>query len=146
MTEPQRPAGAPRLSWAARASLFLGAILLALSVALGAAEAHALKARLSMYDPAGWFATARRLHELHALGLVAIAALLAQRPRSRWTLAAAALLVAGIVLFSGSLYLRSLFGIDALRAATPAGGLCFIAGWLALAIGALTRERVANGD
>lgn len=127
---------------AARLAVAAGAFAACLAVALGAASAHALKPLLLANDPVGWFETARRYHELHAIGLVVVGLAIAQRPASRWIAAAAVFLAAGIVLFSGSLYLRSLFGIHALRSLTPLGGMAFIAGWVALALGAsLPRRR-----
>jgi uncharacterized membrane protein YgdD (TMEM256/DUF423 family) len=69
----------------------------------------------------------------HALALLAVALVAARAPSS---LAAAAgwLFSAGIVLFSGSLYALALTGIRVLGAVTPLGGLCFLAGWAALAL------------
>jgi uncharacterized membrane protein YgdD (TMEM256/DUF423 family) len=67
-------------------------------------------------------------HFVHALALLALAAM---PTASR---AASALFVAGIVLFSGSLYLLALTNIKWLGAITPLGGLCFLAGWACLAI------------
>lgn len=126
---------------AARLAVAAGALAAALAVALGAASAHALKPLLLVNDPAGWFETARRYHELHAIGLVAVGLAIALRPASRWITAAAVLLAAGIVLFSGSLYLRSLFGIHELRSLTPLGGVALMAGWVALALGVILPRR-----
>ena len=68
----------------------------------------------------------------HALALLAVA-----WAADRWpggaTVAAGWLFLAGIVLFSGSLYLLSLSGVRWLGAVTPLGGVAFLAGWLALA-------------
>jgi uncharacterized membrane protein YgdD (TMEM256/DUF423 family) len=119
-----------------------GAFLLALAVVLGAFGAHALKSRLSPDQLANW-RTGVEYHFYHALGLLLVG-LLTERlgaKASRWM---ASLHVAGVVLFSGSLYLLSakdLLGIEGsasiLGPITPLGGLCFIAGWLALFITAL---------
>jgi uncharacterized membrane protein YgdD (TMEM256/DUF423 family) len=73
----------------------------------------------------------------HALGLVASPSGRAHLPHG--VRAAGWLFVAGTVAFSGSLYALSLTGIRALGAVTPVGGLCFIAGWIALAIGVWRR-------
>lgn len=126
---------------AARLAVAAGALAACLAVVLGAAGAHALKPLLLANDPAGWFETARRYHELHAVGLVAVGLAIAQRPASQWIKAAAVLIAAGIVLFSGSLYLRGLFGIHELRSLTPLGGMAFMAGWVALALGAFLPQR-----
>lgn len=126
---------------AARLVVAFGAFNLLLAVALGAAGAHALKAQLALYDGGAWFDVARRYQELHALGLIAIGLAIALRPTSRLFLVAAVAIAAGIVLFSGSLYLRSLVGLDAVRALTPAGGVAFMIGWLLFGLGALTGWR-----
>jgi uncharacterized membrane protein YgdD (TMEM256/DUF423 family) len=117
--------------------LVIGALSAMLSVALGAAAAHAL----GDLPPAAqsWFQTALHYQQFHALGLLAVG-LAADRWPSRWFLAAGWLMIAGILLFSGNLYLRSLADFHALHAVTPFGGGAFILGWLALVIGAATRR------
>ena len=112
-----------------------GAILCGLGVVLGAFGAHALAGRLSS-DMLAVFETGVRYHFIHAIGLLAVAWAASRWPSglvgvSGW------LFVAGIVIFSGSLYLLALTGARWLGAITPIGGLCMIAGWLALAVGAL---------
>lgn len=123
------------MNTAARCFLALGALNLALSVALGAAGMHGLKPHLDQNDPAGWFRTALNYHQLHALGLLVVGLAIERTPASRWLLAAGTLLLAGILLFSGNLYLRSIAGLHAFHAATPFGGASFILGWLLFAIG-----------
>jgi uncharacterized membrane protein YgdD (TMEM256/DUF423 family) len=107
----------------------------ALGVVLGAFAAHGLAARLEPHALAT-FDTGARYHMLHALamGLAALAMRGAARPRAR---AAAVLFGLGIALFSGSLYLLALTGAPILGLITPLGGLCFIAGWVLLALAAL---------
>lgn len=114
--------------------LVLGVFSAAASVALGAAGAHALAG----LPPAAqsWFHTALQYQQLHALGLLVVG-LLADRVTSRWIVAAGGLMVAGTLLFSGNLYLRSLLDFHALHALTPYGGGAFILAWLALAAGIL---------
>ncbi len=110
-----------------------GALLLAVAVLVGAFGAHALKERLDAY--------ALQIYEravfyqfVHALGLLAIGILAASAPALGASLDAAGwLLLAGIVIFSGSLYALALSGIKVLGAITPIGGLCFVAGWVAFA-------------
>ena len=125
----------------ARSILATAAILGALSVALGAFGAHGLKARLTP-DQLAVFETGVRYHMFHVLALIAAAWLIAQSPSGAAT-TSAVLFLAGIALFSGSLYLlatRTLLGIESwnwLGPITPLGGLCFIAGWISLAVAAL---------
>jgi uncharacterized membrane protein YgdD (TMEM256/DUF423 family) len=117
-----------------RTFLALGALFAALGVAAGAFGAHGLKGRLSP-DMLDVFETAARYQMYHALGLVAVAWAAARWPSPAVTLAGWCM-VAGIVVFSGSLYVLSVTGIRWLGAITPLGGLAFMAGWLALALAA----------
>ncbi|HSH07395.1 MAG TPA: DUF423 domain-containing protein [Burkholderiales bacterium] len=120
----------------AKLFLALGAALAACGVALGAFGAHALKARLSADQLALWN-TATQYLFWHALGVLAVGFACAQLPDSAWLRTAGALLAAGIVLFSGSLYLLALGAPRGFGAVTPIGGLAFFLGWVALALGAL---------
>ena len=108
--------------------LRLGAALCFLAVALGAFGAHALKATLASDGMTEVWNKAVLYHFVHALGLLVLSALPAVQ---RVTVI---LFVVGIVLFSGSLYLLALTNIKWLGAITPFGGLCFLAGWLWLAL------------
>jgi uncharacterized membrane protein YgdD (TMEM256/DUF423 family) len=116
----------------ARLALTLAALLLAIAVALGAFGAHAMKARLAPDLQAVW-QTAVQYHVWHALGLLGVGLYLLHRPDAPIAGWSAWLFVAGIVLFSGSLYLLALTGTRTLGAVTPVGGAAFIAGWLAFA-------------
>ena len=116
----------------ARTALLIGAIAMFAAVALGAFGAHELRGQLAP-DLAGVWPTAVQYHAWHALALLGVGLLLLNRPdlqRAGW---AGGLFVAGIVLFSGSLYLLALTGIRSLGAVTPVGGLAFLAGWALLA-------------
>lgn len=108
-----------------------GALAALLGVLLGAFGTHALRDRLPP-DLLATFETGVRYHFYHAFALLA-AAYAAQRWPEGAAVAAGALFMAGIVLFSGSLYLLALTGVRWLGAITPLGGLAFIAGWAALA-------------
>ena len=108
----------------------LGALLAFLAVAAGAFGAHAIRSRLSP-DLLEVFETAARYHFFHALGLM-VTAFAADRWPGPAIQLAGWLFLAGIVLFSGSLYLLSLTGLRWLGAITPFGGLAFLAGWLCL--------------
>lgn len=120
----------------------LGACLALVAVAAGAFGAHGLRARV---DPAmlAAFETAARYQMYHALALLAVGGACLVGP-SRAARLAGWLFVAGIVVFSGSLYLLGLTGIRALGAITPIGGLAFIAGWACLAGWALSGARAAR--
>jgi uncharacterized membrane protein YgdD (TMEM256/DUF423 family) len=111
----------------------LGALNAFLAVAAGAFGAHALKSRLTP-DMLAVFETGARYQMYHALGLLAVGALVAL---GRSTGAAGWLMLAGIVLFSGSLYALALTQVRVLGAITPLGGLCFLIAWLWLAISML---------
>ncbi len=111
----------------------LGAISGAISVALGAFGAHALRKRVSE-DRLGTYQTGVQYEMYHALALVGVALAAAQRPASAWVGAAGWLFVAGTLLFSGSLYLLVLTGRRFFGAITPLGGVAFIAGWICLAL------------
>jgi uncharacterized membrane protein YgdD (TMEM256/DUF423 family) len=121
---------------AAKLFVILGAVAAALGVALGAFGAHALKARLSADMLAAW-QTAVQYHLWHALGLVAIGLLAQHLPASVPVRIAGWLMLAGIVLFSGSLYALALSGTRSLGAITPFGGGCLIVAWLVLAFAVL---------
>lgn len=103
-------------------------------VALGAFAAHALKARLAP-DMLAVFETGARYQMYHAFALAAAAWGWARWPRRAFT-AAGVLFGAGIVLFSGSLYLLALTGERGIGMITPAGGVALLAGWLCLGWGA----------
>ncbi len=115
----------------ARLFLLLGALSGFLGVALGAFAAHGLEGRLAP-DLLHVFEVGVRYQMYHALALVGVAAV-AQRSPSAATAAAGWCFVAGIAVFSGSLYALSLSGIRWLGAVTPLGGLAFLSGWLCLA-------------
>jgi uncharacterized membrane protein YgdD (TMEM256/DUF423 family) len=95
----------------------------------GAIGAHALKARLTPEALASW-GTAVDYHLLHSVVLLALA--LYALAGGRGTNVPSALLLAGILLFSGSIYALALGGPRLLGPVTPLGGLCLIAAWLAL--------------
>lgn len=120
----------------------LGACLALLAVAAGAFGAHGLRARL---DPAMLtvFETAARYQMYHALALLATGGACVFRP-SRAALLAGWLFAAGIVVFSGSLYLLALTGARGLGAITPLGGVAFMAGWACLAGWAFSAARGAG--
>ncbi len=120
--------------------LFLGGINAFLAVALGAFGAHALKSKLSE-KMLNAFETGVHYHLIHAIALIVIAILIKSTSASStlpiWS---GWLILSGIVLFSGSLYALSLSGITKLGIITPLGGIAFLAGWLIIAIYALSSK------
>ena len=113
-------AGNP-MNWSAIAAVFL-----ALAVGLGAFGAHSLKDRLDEYRMGVW-EKAVFYHFIHALGMLIVS--LTQHG-AEWV---CWLLLAGILFFSGSLYVLAWSGNRTLGAITPIGGVAFIAAWLLLA-------------
>jgi uncharacterized membrane protein YgdD (TMEM256/DUF423 family) len=114
----------------------IGALSGFIAVAAGAFGAHALRERLSA-DMLSVFQTGVTYQMYHALALVGVAILLGRFSveGSAWLSASGWLFVAGTLLFSGSLYGLALSGVTWLGAITPLGGVAFLLGWLALAIG-----------
>lgn len=118
-----------------------GAVLGGLTVAFGAFGAHALKDRLSA-EQAVWFEKAVHYQGLHALAVLAVALAAARAPSRAWRVAGLAF-VAGVVLFSGSLYAMALGAPRALGMVTPLGGTAFLVGWAAMIAGARARPAAA---
>ncbi len=115
-----------------RLALLLAALLMFVAVALGAFGAHALKSRLEPDLLATW-QTAVLYHALHALGLFGVGLLMLHWPERVDLAVVGWLMIAGIALFSGSLYALALTGNRGLGAITPFGGIAFLAAWLVLA-------------
>ena len=118
-----------------RTFLLVGALAGVAGVALGAFGAHGLRGRLSP-EMLAVFETGVRYHIYHALALLLTAAIMG-RMEGRLVVAAGWFFTAGIVLFSGSLYLLAATGITLLGAITPLGGVAFLIGWACLAVAAL---------
>lgn len=112
--------------------IVVGAVCGFLGVALGAFGAHGLKARASA-EALAWWQTAAQYHLVHAVALVAVGLLRAQSGRGD---AAGWAFLAGILVFSGTLYAMALGAPRVLGAVTPLGGLALLAGWALLALAA----------
>lgn len=109
-----------------------------LSVALGAFGAHMLEGRIEDKYLATW-ETAVQYQMFHAVALIAIGILMSSKILGRVSSlnTAGYLILAGIIIFSGSLYVLSLTGIGVLGAITPIGGVSFLAGWTMLIVSAV---------
>lgn len=116
----------------AKLLLLLGSLGGLLGVILGAFGSHGLKARLSP-DMIDIWQTAVQYQFFHSLALLICGLLMLQKPEALLVGWAGAAFAAGILLFSGSLYLLTLSGIKTLGAITPIGGLAMIIGWCVLA-------------
>lgn len=114
--------------------LAIAAINGGLAVASGAFAAHGLQGRIDA-QALQTFETGARYHMYHALAL-GLAALAMRDAAAGAAVSAAGFFLAGILLFSGSLYLLALTGVRLFGAITPFGGVCFLIGWGLLAIAA----------
>lgn len=115
-----------------------GAALAGMAVVLGALGAHALKARIGA-EAISWWETAVEFQMWHALAVLALG--FAGRV---WTMIPAWLLVAGVLLFSCTLYAMALGAPRWLGAITPLGGLVMICGW-ALLVWRAMRDHALSG-
>lgn len=120
----------------ARLFLILGCIAALLAVVLGAFGAHGLKARLTPELMAA-YRTGVEYQFYHALGMILIGLAAFHLPESAQLRRAGWTMLAGIVLFCGSLYLLSLTGQGWLGIITPVGGAAFIAAWALFAAAAI---------
>ena len=113
-----------------RTFVMLGSVFGILGVGIGAFAAHLLKQKLTpeLFDV---FEVGVRYHMYHALAIVAVGLAAAQWPESGVGLAGW-LFAAGILVFSGSLYILAITGMKWLGAITPIGGVAFLAGWAVL--------------
>ena len=118
-------------------TLVFSSLSMAVAVMLGAFGAHGLKGIISA-DRLTTFHTAVNYQVIHSLALLVIVILM-YHIDERYLKYPAILLMLGIVLFSGSLYLLVISGKTWPGAITPLGGLTFIAGWIWLAITSITR-------
>ncbi|KRE35576.1 DUF423 domain-containing protein [Paenibacillus sp. Soil522] len=116
----------------------IGAINAAIAIALGAFGAHGLEKHLSDHY-IEIFETGVRYHMYSALGLMLIALFAKQIGASKLVLNGGRLIGAGIVLFSGSLYVLSLSGASKLGIITPFGGVALLAGWTCVIVAAFKK-------
>lgn len=116
--------------------LIIGIFFAFLAVVLGAFGAHALKGKFKEERYVAVWETAVQYQMYHALALIVIGILSYDRMIGlantiQW---AGYMMIVGIVLFSGSLYILAVTGVKKLGAITPMGGIAFLVGWLLLAL------------
>ena len=117
-----------------RTFIIFGSVVMFLAVGLGAFGAHALSDYfLENPDLESSYDTAVRYQMIHGLALFLAAWIVHRWPVNSASIAGW-LFVAGILLFSGSLYILALTGLKWMGAIAPLGGLCFLAGWVLIAI------------
>ncbi|MCS6824715.1 MAG: DUF423 domain-containing protein [Cytophagaceae bacterium] len=117
--------------------LFTGSILGMLGVAVGAFGAHGLQKILLAHNRVETFETAVKYHFYHGLALLVLGLFLYIKPTNLYLIWSGYLFIAGVIIFSGSLYILSLTNVKWWGAVTPVGGIVFILGWLFLAWGCL---------
>jgi uncharacterized membrane protein YgdD (TMEM256/DUF423 family) len=118
-----------------------GGLFALLAVAFGAFGAHGLESRTSAHL-LDVYKTGTYYQLVHALAIVLVAMRAEQRPGRVPRDLVCGLLAAGIVLFSGSLYVLAITGVRSWGAVTPLGGLCFLAGWSIFTIAELVLRPV----
>ncbi|WP_136604135.1 DUF423 domain-containing protein [Paenibacillus dokdonensis] len=123
-----------------RKFMIIGALMAMLSVAIGAFGAHLLEpivgeSSMKVYE------TGVQYHMVHALGIIFVAVAAGFWGDSRKLAWAGWLLFAGIILFSGSLYLLAITGIKPLGIITPFGGVAFMIGWICLMAEAISKKK-----
>ena len=116
--------------------LIIGGIIGLLGVAIGAVGTHGLSDLLEAHGRAGTFDTAVHYHQIHALMLVLVAILHGKTSSHSAMTRAGYFFLAGIFLFSGSLYILAIFDIGIMGAIAPLGGTSLILGWGSIAWGA----------
>ena len=116
--------------------IFLGSLNAFLAVGLGAFGAHGLKSRIA-HDLLDVYQTGVYYHMFHALALILVGIISHWLSNSNLVAWSGGLMLSGIIVFSGSLYVLSLSGIRTFGAITPVGGLAFLGGWILLAYASL---------
>ncbi|SCX00535.1 Uncharacterized membrane protein YgdD, TMEM256/DUF423 family [Nitrosomonas eutropha] len=123
-----------------RIFLALGALNAFLCVALGAMGAHGLKSILTP-DMLTNFQIGVQYHFYHAIGLILVGLALDRFPQARALKFSGILMMVGILLFSGTLYVISLTGWKGLSMAAPLGGMSYMSAWLLFAYAVWRNKR-----
>jgi uncharacterized membrane protein YgdD (TMEM256/DUF423 family) len=117
--------------------IILGSVNMALAIAIGAFGAHGLTGKVADKMLSNWN-TGANYHMIHAMALIVVGLLLSHTGENASLFSTAGwLILAGIILFSGSLYVMVLTGVKAMGAVTPLGGVSFILGWILVTIAAV---------
>lgn len=116
-----------------RTLIIIAAVMGALAVGVGAFGAHSLEPLLLANGRVDTFETASRYHFYHTLAILA-AAWISTLTASRWAVWSGYLFLLGILFFSGSLYVLSIFNIRIMGAVAPVGGAILIIAWALLAL------------
>ncbi|PKG22569.1 DUF423 domain-containing protein [Niallia nealsonii] len=116
--------------------IIIGAVNAFLAVALGAFGAHGLEGKISAKYLEIW-KTGVTYQMFHSMGILIIGALMMKIPQSSLLTWSGWLMVAGIILFAGSLYVLAVTQISVLGAITPLGGVAFLTAWILLIIAAV---------
>jgi uncharacterized membrane protein YgdD (TMEM256/DUF423 family) len=117
----------------AKTFLLIGSLTALLAVVIGAFGAHGVRDKIPA-DMLAIYQTGVQYHFYHALGLLGVGLVGLHTPNSAALKWSGWLMLIGMIIFSGSLYLLSLTGLRWLGAITPIGGVAFIAAWALLAI------------
>ena len=129
----------------ARRCIAAGALLMLCGVILGAFGTHLLAARLEPQQFSS-FQTGVLYHLLHALGLLLVGVIAQVGGETRWLRASAGMMLAGIVFFSGAIYLITAGAPRSLGMVAPVGGVSFMVAWLLLAIHVRTLSHAGPGE
>ena len=113
--------------------IMIAAALGFFGVALGAFGAHALESTLEANGRTDTFHTATQYHLIHTIALLCVAWLVEQYPSKaiEW---AGYLFIGGVIFFSGSLYVLSIFDVEIMGAVAPIGGTAFLGGWFCVGL------------
>lgn len=125
-------------------ALVTGAVLALLAVAAGAFGAHGLRTLVSSRS-LEVFQTGVSYQMTHSLALILVAILAGLGAPRQWLAAATGFFLAGILMFSGSLYLLVLTDMRWLGPVTPIGGVCFMIGWALMAVAGLKCRQPSSG-
>lgn len=124
--------------------ILIGCLIMAATVAIGAFGAHGLRDFLTKNNRLATFDTAVEYQFLHAIGIIISGILSRSFPKNKKIRTSVLFFLAGIMLFSGSLYVLCLTQLSLMGTVAPIGGLSFIIGWFILGFGVLKSNGHSN--